>query len=31
VLHGILVGAVAMLLFIALNFGLNGTLEEPPL
>ena len=31
VLHGILVGAVAMLLFVALNFGLNGTLEEPPL
>ena len=31
VLHGILVGVVAMLLFVALNFGLNGTLEEPPL
>lgn len=31
VLHGILVGAVAMLLFVALNFGLNATLEEPPL
>ena len=31
VLHGILVGIVAMLLFVALNFGLNGTLEEPPL
>jgi hypothetical protein len=31
VLHGILVGAVAMLLFVALNFGLNRTLEEPPL
>ena len=31
VLHGILVGVVAMLLFVALNFGLNGTLEEPPM
>ena len=31
VLHGILVGVVAMLLFVALSFGLNGTLEEPPL
>ena len=31
VLHGILVGVVAMLLFVALNLGLNGTLEEPPL
>ena len=31
VLHGILVGVVAMLLFVALNFGLNRTLEEPPL
>jgi hypothetical protein len=29
VLHGILVGVVAVLLFVALNFGLNGTLEEP--
>jgi len=31
ILHGILVGVVAMLLFVALSFGLNGTLEEPPL
>lgn len=31
VLHGILVGVVAMVLFVALNFGLNRTLEEPPL
>jgi hypothetical protein len=31
VVHGILVGAVAMLLFVALNFALNRSLEEPPL
>jgi hypothetical protein len=31
VLHGILVGVVATLLFVVLNFGVSGTLEEPPL
>jgi hypothetical protein len=31
VLHGILVGVVATLLFMALSFGLNGTFEEPGL
>jgi hypothetical protein len=31
VLHGILVGVVATLLFVALSFGLNGTFEEPAL
>src|SRR5690348_8243459 len=31
VLHGILVGAVAMLLFVAWSFGVTGTLEELPL
>jgi putative membrane protein (TIGR04086 family) len=31
VLHGVLVGAFAMLLFIALNLALTGSFEEPPL
>ena len=31
VLHGILVGAVATLLFLALSFGMSGTLAQPVL
>jgi hypothetical protein len=31
VLHGVLVGAVATLLFVALSFGMSGTFEEPAL
>ena len=31
VLHGVLVGVVATLLFVALSFGMSGTLAEPAL
>ena len=31
VLHGVLVGVVATLLFVALSFGMSGSLAEPAL
>ena len=31
VLHGVLVGMVAMLLFLCLIFGFQGSVEQPPL